>query len=59
MAFSALPNWLASERTNRKYWCKKAAYYSGAVLEEISYNAPDLIEKTVVIDAAYVDQQLD
>jgi ATP-dependent HslUV protease ATP-binding subunit HslU len=28
------------------------------LLEEISYNAPDLIEKTVVIDAAYVDKHL-
>jgi ATP-dependent HslUV protease ATP-binding subunit HslU len=28
------------------------------LLEEISYNAPDLIEKTFVIDAAYVDHHL-
>jgi len=28
------------------------------LLEEISYNAPDLVEKTIVIDAAYVDSQL-
>ena len=28
------------------------------LLEEISYNAPDLLEKTIVIDAAYVDQHL-
>ena len=28
------------------------------LLEEISYNAPDLIEKTIIIDAAYVDGQL-
>jgi ATP-dependent HslUV protease ATP-binding subunit HslU len=28
------------------------------LLEEVSYNAPDLIEKEVVIDAAYVDQHL-
>ncbi|MDD1618547.1 MAG: ATP-dependent protease ATPase subunit HslU [Methylococcaceae bacterium] len=28
------------------------------LLEEISYNAPDLVEKTIVIDAAYVDQHL-
>jgi ATP-dependent HslUV protease ATP-binding subunit HslU len=28
------------------------------LLEEISYNAPDLIEKAIVIDAAYVDQHL-
>lgn len=28
------------------------------LLEEISYHAPDLIEKTIVIDAAYVDQHL-
>jgi ATP-dependent HslUV protease ATP-binding subunit HslU len=28
------------------------------LLEEISYNAPDLVEKTFVIDAAYVDQHL-
>ncbi len=28
------------------------------LLEEISYNAPDLIEKNIVIDAAYVDRQL-
>jgi ATP-dependent HslUV protease ATP-binding subunit HslU len=28
------------------------------LLEEISYNAPDLIEKNIVIDAAYVDQHL-
>jgi ATP-dependent HslUV protease ATP-binding subunit HslU len=28
------------------------------LLEDISYNAPDLIEKTIVIDAAYVDGHL-
>ena len=28
------------------------------LLEEISYNAPDLTDKTIVIDAAYVDQHL-
>jgi ATP-dependent HslUV protease ATP-binding subunit HslU len=28
------------------------------LLEEISYNAPDLMEKDIVIDAAYVDQHL-
>ncbi len=28
------------------------------LLEEISYNAPDLAEKTIVIDAAYVDKHL-
>ena len=28
------------------------------LLEEISYNAPDLLEKTIVIDAAYVDNHL-
>lgn len=28
------------------------------LLEEISYNAPDLVEKTIVIDAAYVDRHL-
>jgi ATP-dependent HslUV protease ATP-binding subunit HslU len=28
------------------------------LLEEISYNAPDIIEKTVVIDATYVDKHL-
>ncbi|MDD5320098.1 MAG: ATP-dependent protease ATPase subunit HslU [Methylococcales bacterium] len=28
------------------------------LLEEISYNAPDLIEKAIVIDSAYVDQHL-
>ncbi len=28
------------------------------LLEEISYNAPDLMEKTIVIDAAYVDNHL-
>jgi ATP-dependent HslUV protease ATP-binding subunit HslU len=28
------------------------------LLEEISYNAPDLIEKAIVIDAAYVDKHL-
>ncbi|MGZ8136296.1 MAG: ATP-dependent protease ATPase subunit HslU [Methylococcaceae bacterium] len=28
------------------------------LLEEISYNAPDLLEKTMVIDAAYVDEHL-
>jgi ATP-dependent HslUV protease ATP-binding subunit HslU len=28
------------------------------LLEEISYNAPDLTEKNIVIDAAYVDQHL-
>jgi len=28
------------------------------LLEEISYNAPDLIEKAIIIDAAYVDQHL-
>jgi ATP-dependent HslUV protease ATP-binding subunit HslU len=28
------------------------------LLEEISYNAPDLVEKTIVIDAAYVNHHL-
>jgi ATP-dependent HslUV protease ATP-binding subunit HslU len=28
------------------------------LLEDISYNAPDLLEKSIVIDAAYVDKQL-
>ncbi len=28
------------------------------LLEEISYNDPDLTEKTIIIDAAYVDQHL-
>ena len=28
------------------------------LLEEISYNAPDLMDKSIVIDAAYVDQHL-
>ncbi|PPC92026.1 MAG: HslU--HslV peptidase ATPase subunit [Methylobacter sp.] len=28
------------------------------LLEEISYSAPDLMEKTITIDAAYVDQHL-
>ena len=28
------------------------------LLEEISYNAPDLTEKKIIIDAAYVDQHL-
>ena len=28
------------------------------LLEEISYNAPDLTEKAIIIDAAYVDQHL-
>jgi ATP-dependent HslUV protease ATP-binding subunit HslU len=28
------------------------------LLEEISYNAPDLAEKTIIIDAVYVDQHL-
>ncbi len=28
------------------------------LLEEISYNAPDLTEKTIIINAAYVDQHL-
>jgi len=28
------------------------------LLEEISYNAPDLTDKTIVIDAAYVDRHL-
>ena len=28
------------------------------LLDEISFNAPDLKEKTIVIDAAYVDQML-
>jgi ATP-dependent HslUV protease ATP-binding subunit HslU len=28
------------------------------LLEDVSYNAPDLMDKTVVIDAAYVDKQL-
>jgi ATP-dependent HslUV protease ATP-binding subunit HslU len=28
------------------------------LLEEISYNAPDLMDKNVVIDAAYVNQHL-
>jgi len=49
--------WQVNERTEN-IGARRLHTILERLLEEISYNAPDLIEKTVVIDAAYVDQHL-
>jgi ATP-dependent HslUV protease ATP-binding subunit HslU len=49
--------WQVNERTEN-IGARRLHTMLERLLEEISYNAPDLIVKTVVIDAAYVDQHL-
>ena len=49
--------WQVNERTEN-IGARRLHTMLERLLEEISYNAPDLIEKTIVIDAAYVDQHL-
>ena len=49
--------WQVNERTEN-IGARRLHTMLERLLEEISYNAPDLIEKAIVIDAAYVDQHL-
>ncbi len=49
--------WEVNERTEN-IGARRLHTILERLLENISYNAPDLLEKTIVIDAAYVDQQL-
>ncbi|MGZ8191291.1 MAG: HslU--HslV peptidase ATPase subunit, partial [Methylococcaceae bacterium] len=49
--------WQVNERTEN-IGARRLHTILERLLEEISYNAPDLLEKTIVIDAAYVDQHL-
>ncbi|MEY3289329.1 MAG: ATP-dependent Hsl protease ATP-binding subunit HslU [Pseudomonadota bacterium] len=49
--------WQVNERTEN-IGARRLHTMLERLLEEISYNASDLIEKTIVIDAAYVDQHL-
>ena len=49
--------WQVNERTEN-IGARRLHTMLERLLEEISYNAPDLVEKAIVIDAAYVDQHL-
>ncbi|MEI6269155.1 MAG: ATP-dependent protease ATPase subunit HslU [Methylococcaceae bacterium] len=49
--------WQVNERTEN-IGARRLHTMLERLLEEISYNAPDLIEKAIVINAAYVDQHL-
>ncbi len=49
--------WQVNERTEN-IGARRLHTMLERLLEEISYNAPDLKDQTVVIDAAYVDQHL-
>ena len=49
--------WQVNERTEN-IGARRLHTILERLLEEISYNAPDLIDKTIVIDAAYVDKHL-
>ncbi len=49
--------WQVNERTEN-IGARRLHTMLERLLEEISYNAPDLIEKAIVIDAVYVDQHL-
>jgi ATP-dependent HslUV protease ATP-binding subunit HslU len=49
--------WQVNERTEN-IGARRLHTMLERLLEEISYNAPDLIDKAIVIDAAYVDQHL-
>jgi len=49
--------WQVNERTEN-IGARRLHTILERLLEEISYNAPDLMDKTVVIDAAYVDKHL-
>jgi ATP-dependent HslUV protease ATP-binding subunit HslU len=49
--------WEVNERTEN-IGARRLHTILERLLEEISYNASDLVEKTIVIDAAYVDEHL-
>ena len=49
--------WEVNERTEN-IGARRLHTILERLLEEISYNASDLLEKTIVIDAAYVDEHL-
>ncbi|MGZ8161990.1 MAG: ATP-dependent protease ATPase subunit HslU [Methylobacter sp.] len=49
--------WQVNERTEN-IGARRLHTVLERLLEDVSYIAPDLIEKTIVIDAAYVDKQL-
>lgn len=49
--------WQVNERTEN-IGARRLHTMLERLLEEISYNAPDLIDKAIVIDATYVDQHL-
>ncbi|MDD5578432.1 MAG: ATP-dependent protease ATPase subunit HslU [Methylobacter sp.] len=49
--------WQVNERTEN-IGARRLHTILERLLEDVSYTAPDLIEKTIVIDAAYVDKQL-
>ena len=49
--------WQVNERTEN-IGARRLHTMLERLLEEISYNAPDLVEKTIVIDADYVDKHL-
>lgn len=49
--------WQVNERTEN-IGARRLHTILERLLEEISYNAPDLMDKTIVIDAAYVDKHL-
>jgi len=49
--------WQVNERTEN-IGARRLHTMLERLLEEISYNAPDLVEKAIVIDAAYVDKHL-
>jgi ATP-dependent HslUV protease ATP-binding subunit HslU len=49
--------WQVNERTEN-IGARRLHTILERLLEDVSYTAPDLIEKTIIIDAAYVDKQL-
>jgi ATP-dependent HslUV protease ATP-binding subunit HslU len=49
--------WQVNERTEN-IGARRLHTVLERLLEDVSYTAPDLIEKTIVIDAAYVNKQL-
>ncbi|CAA9889904.1 molecular chaperone and ATPase component of HslUV protease [Candidatus Methylobacter favarea] len=49
--------WQVNERTEN-IGARRLHTVLERLLEEVSYTAPDLMEKTIVIDSAYVDKQL-
>jgi hypothetical protein len=48
----------ARERAHRKHRRAAPAHRDGALLDEISFEGPDLRDKIITIDAAYVDRML-